>query len=519
VLKDRIRLVVLNACYSRPQAEAINEHIDCTVGMGRPVSDEAAIEFAATFYQAIGFGRTIQTAFDLARKVLECKRIPGADIPQLFTRPGVDPREVVLVHCAKDADPLYTGREGAGGSLYLAPAEPLLTRSPPSSTPPSTTRAEPAFLQRVTESHYRLTEPVTSPGIEPVLVKHVEPPAATHERTLSAIHAPRIEAYPIPQAKPLPPPCVDLTSTPGTNLDSGSHADAMSTPFVEAALARLAAPTPKPSVQVTPAVCVELSPAVSEPSVDCTPAVRVDITPGLDIALTPGVCVELTPAVCVDVTFEPSVEPSPAAFATIVNDVRAEPGFAERSTLIPVLRDEPASTEPRTKQVTARPHPLKMILVMSTALAAATCVQSHVRHAECAPAIVSAMNPELAPTPTPVPAESPDPSAHDEAVSPLTTKLPIPEPATVLSPNVHQAKEGPTKAKQKSARPDGARTEAKPSPPLPGRNLPPDEVSEWKEVMPGEYRREITRTIICEWPCSPPPSGNPVEAKRNNSSQ
>src|SRR5262249_27921656 len=33
ILKDNIRVVVLNACYSRPQAEAIAKTIDCTVGM------------------------------------------------------------------------------------------------------------------------------------------------------------------------------------------------------------------------------------------------------------------------------------------------------------------------------------------------------------------------------------------------------------------------------------------------------------------------------------------------------
>lgn len=98
VLKDRIRLVVLNACYSRPQAQAINQHIDCTIGMGQSLTDEASFEFSAIFYQAIGFGRSIQTAFDLACKILECKRIPGSDTPQLFVRPGVDPGDISLVN-------------------------------------------------------------------------------------------------------------------------------------------------------------------------------------------------------------------------------------------------------------------------------------------------------------------------------------------------------------------------------------------------------------------------------------
>jgi CHAT domain len=63
-LKDNIRVVVLDACFSRSQAEAIMGEIDCTVGMIRAIGDDAAITFAASFYRAIGFGRSIKEAFD-----------------------------------------------------------------------------------------------------------------------------------------------------------------------------------------------------------------------------------------------------------------------------------------------------------------------------------------------------------------------------------------------------------------------------------------------------------------------
>ena len=63
-LKDNIRVVVLNACYSEKQAQAIAEVIDCVVGMSTAIGDEAAIIFAASFYRAIGFGRSIKEAFD-----------------------------------------------------------------------------------------------------------------------------------------------------------------------------------------------------------------------------------------------------------------------------------------------------------------------------------------------------------------------------------------------------------------------------------------------------------------------
>ena len=47
VLKDRVYLVLLNACHSEPVAEAIGEVIACTIGMSGAISDEAAIAFAA----------------------------------------------------------------------------------------------------------------------------------------------------------------------------------------------------------------------------------------------------------------------------------------------------------------------------------------------------------------------------------------------------------------------------------------------------------------------------------------
>lgn len=71
ILKDNVRCVVINACYSRTQARAISEHVDCVIGWPQTVSDCAAICFAAAFYQALGFGRTIRTAFELACNQLQ----------------------------------------------------------------------------------------------------------------------------------------------------------------------------------------------------------------------------------------------------------------------------------------------------------------------------------------------------------------------------------------------------------------------------------------------------------------
>jgi CHAT domain-containing protein len=97
-LKGKIRLVFLNACFSRAQAEVIVQEIDCAVGMSRAVGDQAAITFAASFYRALGFGASVQNAFDQAKVALLLEGIPEEGTPQLLTRQGVDPSRVVLVN-------------------------------------------------------------------------------------------------------------------------------------------------------------------------------------------------------------------------------------------------------------------------------------------------------------------------------------------------------------------------------------------------------------------------------------
>lgn len=83
ILKDNIRCVVLNACYSEPQVKAIAQQIDCVIGMTTAIDDEASIRFSIAFYQALAYGRTIQTAFDLALNRIEIEGLPTQDTPQL----------------------------------------------------------------------------------------------------------------------------------------------------------------------------------------------------------------------------------------------------------------------------------------------------------------------------------------------------------------------------------------------------------------------------------------------------
>jgi WD40 repeat protein len=95
-----LRLVVLNACNTRPQAEALTEVVDCVVSMNRTITDRAAIKFAASFYGALAFGRSVQNAFDQGVARLSAEGISESDAPELLVRTGVDAARLVLVGSA-----------------------------------------------------------------------------------------------------------------------------------------------------------------------------------------------------------------------------------------------------------------------------------------------------------------------------------------------------------------------------------------------------------------------------------
>jgi hypothetical protein len=96
-LRDNVRCVVLNACFSEDQARAIARSVGCAIGMSRAIADEAAITFAGGFYQALGFGRDVDTAFMLGCEQLGLESPESDDIPSLFTAPDVDAGSLFFV--------------------------------------------------------------------------------------------------------------------------------------------------------------------------------------------------------------------------------------------------------------------------------------------------------------------------------------------------------------------------------------------------------------------------------------
>ena len=80
LFSKHVQCVVLNACYSEIQAEAIAQHINFVVGMGQKIGDQAAIEFSVGFYDALGAGRSVESAYEFG-----CNAIHMAGIEENLT--------------------------------------------------------------------------------------------------------------------------------------------------------------------------------------------------------------------------------------------------------------------------------------------------------------------------------------------------------------------------------------------------------------------------------------------------
>ncbi|WP_414587916.1 CHAT domain-containing protein [Scytonema sp. PCC 10023] len=84
--QEHVECVLLNACYSEAQAEAIHQHIDYVIGMNRAIGDMAAIEFAVGFYDALLAGRTYSDCFELGCASIDLEGIPESQTPVLKAR-------------------------------------------------------------------------------------------------------------------------------------------------------------------------------------------------------------------------------------------------------------------------------------------------------------------------------------------------------------------------------------------------------------------------------------------------
>ncbi|HEX7842651.1 MAG TPA: CHAT domain-containing protein, partial [Kofleriaceae bacterium] len=100
-----VKLVVLSACYSEPQAAALLSLVDCVVGMRGSIRDDAARSFAIGFYGGLGERESVAAAYKQGCAAIRLEGLPDADRPQLQTRRGVDAAQLILASAPQASRP------------------------------------------------------------------------------------------------------------------------------------------------------------------------------------------------------------------------------------------------------------------------------------------------------------------------------------------------------------------------------------------------------------------------------
>lgn len=91
LFETHLECVILNACYSEIQANEIRKYIKYVVGMSDQISDNTAIAFSTSFYQALFANSTYDKAFEIACAHLHMIGISDAVLePKLFLRNIID---------------------------------------------------------------------------------------------------------------------------------------------------------------------------------------------------------------------------------------------------------------------------------------------------------------------------------------------------------------------------------------------------------------------------------------------
>lgn len=92
--KKHVRLVLLNACFTKTLARSVSEVVDYSVGTGKGIGDKASVAFAGAFYRALGFGKPVREAFESATAELALTKIRRSRGIELFVRNGLKDRDL-----------------------------------------------------------------------------------------------------------------------------------------------------------------------------------------------------------------------------------------------------------------------------------------------------------------------------------------------------------------------------------------------------------------------------------------
>ena len=100
-----VQLIVLNACYSEHQAQALLAHVDHVVGTGRAIPEDAARSFAIGFYGGLGEGERVSAAYRQGCAAISLEGLSAGDDPQLRLRGGISADRPLLAERERAAGP------------------------------------------------------------------------------------------------------------------------------------------------------------------------------------------------------------------------------------------------------------------------------------------------------------------------------------------------------------------------------------------------------------------------------
>jgi predicted nucleic acid-binding Zn ribbon protein len=132
-----IECVVLNACYSEFQAQAIARHVDYVIGMSKAIRDRAAIEFSVGFYKALGAGESFEFAYELGCNAIELEGIPEYLTPIIWAKgqlidtrqSNLTPKTQVLNPRGKDVAPIQEQITADKEAEDQPPTSPISSKS------------------------------------------------------------------------------------------------------------------------------------------------------------------------------------------------------------------------------------------------------------------------------------------------------------------------------------------------------------------------------------------------------
>ena len=97
---DQVECVLLNACHSISQVEAIGQYINYVIGMEQEIQDKDAIDFAVSFYDTLGSGANYEFAYELGCIAMQLVGAPENLLPSLHTKKGYslpnDPTKLIF---------------------------------------------------------------------------------------------------------------------------------------------------------------------------------------------------------------------------------------------------------------------------------------------------------------------------------------------------------------------------------------------------------------------------------------